>query len=98
MKLTKCSRYVADTYWPQSVMRADGLRIMEMYRNALFHEDLETARLDAWNDGSWEEEGVEKDGDQGVGDKHEDQREVQTNGVVLGGIVVDFGGEEVKGG
>ena len=73
------------------------MRIMEMYRNALFHEEVESARLDAWNDGSWEEE-VEKDGDQGVGDKHEDQREVQTNGVELGGTVVDLGEEEVKGG
>ena len=69
-----------------------------MYRNALFREELETARLDAWNDASWEEEEVEEDGDQGVGDKHEDQREIQANRVVLGGAVVDLGEEEVKGG
>lgn len=79
-------------------MRADGLRIMEMYRNALFHEELETARLDAWNDASWEEEEVEKDGDQSVGDKYDDRRETQMNGVELGGTVVDLGEEEVKGG
>lgn len=48
----KHSDYIAHAYWPQHLMPANGLRVMEMYRNALFQEDVE-GRLEmrGWDKG-----------------------------------------------
>ena len=40
-------QYIADTYWPHRVLKVDGMRIMEMYRNAVFLERLRMNRLNA---------------------------------------------------
>jgi hypothetical protein len=40
-------QYIADTYWPHRVLEVDGMRIMEMYRNAVFLERLRMNRLNA---------------------------------------------------
>lgn len=38
--LTAASRYIAEKYWPNEIVEKDYLGIMEMYRNAVFLEEL----------------------------------------------------------
>lgn len=42
---TEVSHHVAEHYWPQGLVTADGLMIMEMYRNSVF---LEKVRHEQW--------------------------------------------------
>lgn len=41
MELTRYSAYIAKHYWPQHLVKADGLGVMEVYRNAVFRERVE---------------------------------------------------------
>jgi hypothetical protein len=38
--VTETCGYIADHYWPQDLVQVDGLRIMEMYRNAIYLERI----------------------------------------------------------
>lgn len=55
LRLTKGSRYIAENYWPHELVQVDGLRVMEMYRNAVYLERVE------WERGVEEEEVWEPD-------------------------------------
>lgn len=42
--LIECSRYIAKNYWPMKIVEKDHMRVMEMYRNAVFVDNLATGR------------------------------------------------------
>ncbi|KAJ4368663.1 hypothetical protein N0V86_009572 [Didymella sp. IMI 355093] len=63
---TDVCRYIAEHYWPQHLVQADGPRVMEMYRNAIYlerveyehrlaEEEEEATRLEASEEGSVDE-------------------------------------------
>ncbi|KAF2993577.1 hypothetical protein E8E13_000055 [Curvularia kusanoi] len=65
LEIDICS-HIADRYWPQDLMSVDGLRIMEMYRNAAFLMRLQKERWEAEHSTQGSEAGAPKDTTNGV--------------------------------
>lgn len=76
---TEVCRYIAERYWPQDLVRVNALRVMEMYRNAIFlerirHEQV-LAQLEAESRRLWAEEEEEAPRLEGLEDGFVDERE-----------------------